>query len=162
MNSMSRHGQGEQCQAKVLGIRLLRIRRDCRTLDQRNQCSNLSGGPDSAAKPMRREKWAPQLKVPCDGYIALNSAPKLESIRSTAVEWHLAPQCQMPTPSVPRQSRQLGGISALLSAETPIMKTALTLHMGDWMIKGDQIISQTLLEPLVSPLPNMSSPHRVD
>jgi hypothetical protein len=65
----------------------------------------------------------------------------------------LSPQRQMPTPSISHQSRQLGGISVLLSAETPIMKTALTLHMGGRMIDCDQSISQALLEPLVFPLP---------
>lgn len=34
----------------------------------------------------------------------------------------LAPQRQVPTPSIPRQSRQLGGINALPSAETPIIR----------------------------------------
>jgi hypothetical protein len=72
----------------------------------------------------------------------------------------LAPQRHVLTTRVPRQSQQHVGRSAILPAKRPIMKTGLILRMGGRVINRDQIISHSLLEPLVFSLPKMSSRHR--
>jgi len=71
---------------------------------------------------MARRK-APQLSIPCDGYVLSTLARPLESIRSTAEErqftWRLNVKY--------RHGVSLANPDNLvLSAETSIMKTALT------------------------------------
>lgn len=151
-------------EAKALGNRLLRIRRNCRTLDQHDQCSNLTEGLGSAANTFWREKWALPLGTPCDAYAVSKLARKLGGMQSTAVEWHFTWQlndveCRRQV-SLANPNNLWEGV--ILPAKRPIMKTASTLHMGGRMVNGGQFIFHALLQPLVLPLPNMSCLRHVD